>query len=103
MSLSDVRARIDELDTQFVALLARRQALVEEAAAFKRDEDAVRAPDRVEQVVAGVREKAVAAGLEPAVAEAVWRSMIAAFIEVELHRHRQPGDGQPETGPRQRQ
>jgi len=88
MSLHDVRGRIDDLDTQIVALLARRQALVEAAAAFKRDEDAVRAPDRVEQVVATVREKAVAAGLEPAVAEAVWRSMITAFIEVELARHR---------------
>ncbi|GAA1032908.1 hypothetical protein GCM10009557_32930 [Virgisporangium ochraceum] len=61
---------------------------MEAAAAFKRDEHAVRAPDRVEQVVAAVRAKAVSAGLEPAVAEAVWRSMIAAFIEVELDRHR---------------
>jgi isochorismate pyruvate lyase len=87
-SLSDVRRGIDELDTQLVALLARRQALVEAAARFKRDEQAVRAPDRVEQVVARVRDKASAAGLDATVAEAVWRAMIAAFIDLELDRHR---------------
>jgi isochorismate pyruvate lyase len=87
-SLSDVRSHIDDLDTQLVALLARRQVLVEAAAGFKRDERAVRAPDRVDQVITAVRRKAEAAGLDPAVAEAVWRSMIAAFIELELARHR---------------
>jgi isochorismate pyruvate lyase len=88
-SLAEVRARIDDLDTQLVALLARRQVLVEAAAGFKPDEGAVRAPDRVERVVAAVRDKAVAAGLDADVAEAVWRSMIAAFIELELARHRE--------------
>ncbi|MCY1136377.1 chorismate mutase [Actinoplanes sp. Pm04-4] len=87
-SLGDVRARIDDLDTQIVALLARRQTLVEAAAGFKTDEQAVRAPDRVERVVAAVRAKATAAGLDADVAESVWRSMITAFTELELARHR---------------
>ncbi|MEV4344516.1 chorismate mutase [Actinoplanes sp. NPDC049596] len=87
-SLAGVRSRIDDLDTQLVALLAQRQRLVETAAGFKRDENAVRAPDRVDQVIAAVRAKATTAGLDPAVAEAVWRSMITAFIELELARHR---------------
>ncbi|WP_250006552.1 chorismate mutase [Actinoplanes sp. M2I2] len=87
-SLDDVRSHIDELDSQIVALLARRQKLVEAAAGFKSDEHAVRAPDRVERVVTAVRAKAVAAGLDAAVAEAIWRSMITAFTELELSRHR---------------
>lgn len=41
------------------------------------------APKRVEQVVAKVRGLATEAGLEPQVAEAAYRAMIAAFIEVE--------------------
>ncbi|MFD0363027.1 chorismate mutase [Nocardia sp. GCM10030253] len=45
---------------------------------------AVRAPARVEQVVALARERATAAGLAPDVAESVWRAMIGAFIELEL-------------------
>ena len=40
-SLADVRSHIDDLDTQLVSLLARRQGLVEAAAKFK-----VRAPLR---------------------------------------------------------
>ena len=92
-SLADVRAQIDDLDTRLVALLARRQKLVEAAAGFKRDEQAVRAPDRVERVIAAVRAEATTAGLDPAVAEAVWRAMITAFIELELGRHRDAAVG----------
>lgn len=86
-SLSQVRARIDAIDGDLVRLLADRQVLVRAAAAFKADEQAVRAPARVEQVISKVRERATAAGLEPAVAEAVWRAMIGAFIDLELAEH----------------
>jgi len=86
-SLADVRSRIDALDTELVRLLADRESLVRAAAAFKTDADAVRAPDRVEQVIAAVRERASAEGLSPTVAETVWRAMIAAFIDLELDQH----------------
>lgn len=86
-SLAEVRARIDVIDSELVRLLAQRQGLVRAAASFKSDDQAVRAPDRVAQVVASVRERARDAGLEPAVAEAVWRAMIGAFIELELAEH----------------
>ncbi|SEG76870.1 chorismate mutase [Thermomonospora echinospora] len=92
-SLTEVRARIDALDGELVRLLADRQRLVRAAATFKTDEQAVRAPDRVERVVAAVRERAAAAGLAPEVAESVWRAMIAAFIEYELAQHRSAADG----------
>lgn len=86
-SLAEVRMRIDAIDSELVRLLADRQELVRAAASFKSDAQAVRAPDRVAQVVASVRERAQAAGLEPAVAEAVWRAMIGAFIDLELAEH----------------
>ncbi|MFD0205711.1 MULTISPECIES: chorismate mutase [Saccharothrix] len=86
-SLAEVRERIDVIDSELVRLLAQRQGLVRAAAAFKSDDQAVRAPDRVARVIASVRDRAVDAGLEPAVAEAVWRAMIDAFIEVELAQH----------------
>lgn len=92
-SLSEVRARIDDLDADLVRLLADRQSLVRAAAAFKADEQAVRAPDRVEEVIASVRERAIAAGLAPAVAESVWRAMIDAFIEVEIAEQAGRGQG----------
>ncbi|MFI0486831.1 chorismate mutase [Actinomadura sp. 9N215] len=86
-TLAEVRARIDGIDGELVRLLAERQALVRAAASFKTDEQGVRAPEGVEQVVALARERAAAAGLAPEVAEAVWRTMIAAFIDLELAEH----------------
>ncbi|MEV8533716.1 chorismate mutase [Streptomyces sp. NPDC051211] len=91
-SLAEVRAHIDALDAELVDLLARRQELVRAAAGFKADEQAVRAPDRVERVVRAARVRAETAGLAPEVAEAVWRAMIAAFIDLELTEHHKLGD-----------
>lgn len=86
-TLDEVRTRIDAIDGELVRLLADRQALVRVAATFKSDHRAVGAPERVERVVALARERAAAAGLAPEVAEAVWRAMIGAFIELELTEH----------------
>jgi chorismate mutase len=97
-SLAEVRARIDAVDADLVRLLADRESLVRAAAAFKADADAVRAPDRVQQVITSVRERASAAGLSPAVAEAVWRAMIAAFIDLELAQHARTGPAKPPAG-----
>ncbi|MGW0663773.1 chorismate mutase [Streptodolium elevatio] len=95
-SLAEVRRHIDEIDAELVALLTRRQSLVRTAATFKTDEQSVRAPDRVERVIAGVRAKAEAAGLAPEVAEAVWRAMITAFITLELAEHDRINPAPPE-------
>ncbi len=82
--LAGVRAAIDGLDEELVALLARRERLVRAAARFKADAAAVRAPDRVEQVVARARRLAGASGGSPEVAERVYRAMIAAFVDLEM-------------------
>ena len=87
-SLDEVRARIDAIDAELTLLLARRQRLVEAAATFKTDENAVRAPDRAQRIMAAARERALDHGLAPEVAEAVWGAMVNAFIDLELRRHR---------------
>jgi isochorismate pyruvate lyase len=83
-SLADIRAQIDRLDQEIVALLAERGAYVRQAARFKRTEAEARAPERVEQVIGRVRELAEQWRLEPDVAERVYRAMIGAFVELEL-------------------
>ena len=83
-SLHGIRAAIDELDHDFVALIARRQALVLAAGALKRSDSDVRAPDRVEQVVARVRHLAEEAGAAPGIVEGIYRGMIDTFITYEL-------------------
>jgi len=52
---------------------------------------AVSAPERVAQVIASRRAYAEKAGLSPEVAEAVWRSMIDAFIKLEMDTNRTDG------------
>jgi len=86
-SLEHVREQIDGLDRQIISLLAERGVYVSQAARFKKDSNAVRAPQRVEQVINKVRGLADELGANPEVAEAVYRAMIAGFIQQELAEH----------------
>ncbi|MCK6187806.1 chorismate mutase [Pseudomonas sp. EYE_354] len=86
-SLDEVRHHIDRLDQHIVALLAERGQYVSQAARFKKDADGVKAPQRVEQVIAKVRDLSHALGANPDVTEQVYRAMIAAFIRQELAEH----------------
>lgn len=87
-TIEEVRRNIDSLDRRIVELIAERQKWVVVAGGLKKDEQAVRAPARVEQVVAKVRARAEEAGASPEVVERVYRALIAAFIELELDSHR---------------
>ena len=75
-------------DGQIVGLIAQRGAYVSQAARFKKDSNAVKAPQRVEQVFLKVRALADELGANPQVTEQVYRAMIAAFIEQELAEHK---------------
>lgn len=86
-SLEEVRQNIDRLDRQIVGLLAERGGYVKQAARFKKTTDDVKAPQRVEQVIAKVVALSAEVGGIPAVTEAVYRTMIAAFISAELAEH----------------
>ena len=86
-TLEEVRSNIDRLDQQIVTLLAERGQYVSQAARFKKDTDSVKAPQRVEQVIAKVRDLSHSVGANPEVTEQVYRAMIAAFIKQELAEH----------------
>lgn len=86
-SLEEVRTQIDRLDRQIVALVAERGGYVKQAAKFKKTTDDVKAPQRVEQVIAKVKSLSEELGANPAVTAQVYRAMIAAFIEAETAEH----------------
>lgn len=86
-SLDAVRTEINRIDQQLVALLGERGHYVKQAAAFKKTTDDVRAPKRVEDVIARVKNLAETHNTNPAVVEAVYRAMIDAFINAELEEH----------------
>lgn len=82
-SLADVRAHIDRLDRRIVALLAERAGYVEQAPRFKATRHQVVDNDRIEQVVSKVRHLAIEEGMEPELAENIYRAMIDAYIVFE--------------------
>ncbi len=84
IALDNVRAEIDRVDRQLVQEIAEREIWVRAAGKLKAMAPAVRDPDRVEQVVDRVRGIAADLGADCDVVERTYRSMIAAFIDLEL-------------------
>jgi chorismate mutase len=82
-------AIVRELAPKNAALLAERGRYVLAAAPFKRSADEVRAPQRVEQVVAKVRALAAEHGAMPDVVERIYRELIDAFTDAEHQRWQQ--------------
>lgn len=83
-AMPELRARIDMLDAKLVALLAERSALIDEAARIKaREHLPARISSRVEEVAANARRLAEVQGLDPDLAERLWRLMMDHFIAQE--------------------
>lgn len=77
MTMAQLRVGIDDLDSQLIALLARRAAFIDRAAQLKPAENLpARIDSRVEQVVANVRDLAANHSFDPDLAEDLWRSII---------------------------
>jgi isochorismate pyruvate lyase len=83
-TLADLRHEIDALDSELVALLAKRQRCVERVIEIKRAKNLpARIPERIDEVLARVRALAQQEKLEPDLAVALWREMIEQFIAYE--------------------
>jgi isochorismate pyruvate lyase len=83
-TMAQVRQGVDALDRALVMLLAERQRYMAAAARIKPDRDAVRDGERIEDVVAKVKQAAREAGLSEAIAEPVWRALIERCIAYEF-------------------
>jgi isochorismate pyruvate lyase len=84
VSMTEVRVGVDALDRALVILLAERQRYMDAAARIKTDRAAVRDEARIEAVIAKVKAAASEAGLSPAIAEPVWRTLIERSIAHEF-------------------
>ena len=83
-SLEQARAYIDELDQALIEIIATRQFYVDQAVRFKRTAEDVQSPERVQQVIHKVREKAKVLHTDPDLVEKIYREMIQHFIQREL-------------------
>lgn len=76
-TMAELRAEIDRIDAGLVELIAERITYIDRAAELKPGLGLpARIDDRVEEVVAKVRASAVARGVDPDLAEALWRRLI---------------------------
>ncbi len=79
-TLQDVRDNIDRLDEVIVGLLAERIGYVLQAARFKETRDDVRIPKRIEFIVDRVRAHATKEGMDPDMAESIYRHIMEESI-----------------------
>jgi len=87
--LATLRDRIDELDREFVRVVAARLAVCEEVAEVKRGTGAaVIQPARVRDVVTSRRQLAIDAGVDPDFAEQLFRVLLAETHRIEVAGHR---------------
>lgn len=85
-TMIDVRAGVDEVDRELVALLVRRFGYMDAAARIKTDRAAVRDEARKAEVLDNVAREAEAAGLEPERLRAVWNELVEQSIAYEAAR-----------------
>lgn len=85
-TMIDVRAGVDQVDRELVALLVRRFGYMDAAARIKTDRAAVRDEARKAEVLDNVAREAEAAGLEPARLRAVWDELVEQSIAYEATR-----------------
>jgi isochorismate pyruvate lyase len=83
-TMAEVRAGVDALDLELVALLARRFGYMDAAARIKAGRCEVRDEARKAQVIANASAAAAAAGLPAGLAETLWEALVEASIAHEL-------------------
>ncbi len=83
-TMAEVRAGVDQVDRDLIALLARRFAYMDAAARIKPTRDAVRDEGRKAEVIANARTAAEAAGLPGDDVAALWDALVEASIAYEM-------------------
>lgn len=83
-TMTQVRAGVDQVDRDLIALLVRRFAYMDAAARIKPERGAVRDAARKAEVIANARAEAQAAGLPAETIAALWERLVEASIAYEL-------------------
>ena len=86
ISMTEVRAGVDEVDEQLVALLARRFGYMDAAARIKTDRSEVRNETRKAEVIANVRRAALDLRVPQDLAVELWERLVETSIAYELAR-----------------
>ena len=87
-NIQDIRVEIDNIDKKIINLLGTRYNYVKAASKFKKNEENVRADDRVKKMIEKRREWAESEGLSPDIVENIYRTLVNYFISEELNEWR---------------
>lgn len=83
-SMAEVRAGVDAVDRELVALLARRMAYMDAAARIKPARNQVRDEARKREVIANACANAQQLGLSPGLITSLWDMLVEASIAHEF-------------------
>jgi len=83
-TLDEVRTEIDKLDDQIVELIGARNSYIKQAAQFKDTVDEVKNPERISEIIAKVRHKALELGMSANLLEEIYTIMIDEMVESEI-------------------
>jgi isochorismate pyruvate lyase len=83
-SMTEVRAGVDAVDRQLIALLGLRMRFMDAAARIKPDRSMVRDEARKTQVIANAKQFATASGVPTELAESLWETLVEASIAYEF-------------------
>lgn len=83
-TMAEVRAGVDALDLQLVALLARRFGYMDAAARIKPERGMVRDEGRKAQVITNAAAEGARLGIPPAIIAALWDHLVEASIAYEM-------------------
>ena len=82
--MGDIRAEIDRIDREVIALLGQRFQYVQAAAQFKTSAESVKAPERLKSMLEQRRLWAAEEGLSPDAIEKMYNDLVSYFIKEEM-------------------
>ena len=83
-NMADIRAEIDHIDREVIALIGKRLQYVQAAARFKTSAESVKAPERFNAMLGQRRLWAEEEGLSPDAIEKMYRDLVEYFINEEM-------------------
>ena len=87
-TLDEAREKIDAVDEEIVALIAKRNDYIKQIAYFKTSIDEVKAEDRINDVISKVRAQAISLDLSPNLINDLYTRMIDGMVESEISEFR---------------
>ncbi|RLA68433.1 MAG: chorismate mutase [Epsilonproteobacteria bacterium] len=83
-TLEEARNKIDSVDKEIVALIAKRNNYIKEMAHFKTSVEEVKAEERIATVISNVRAQAISLDLSPNLINDLYLRMIDGMVESEI-------------------